>query len=233
MLLIAICDDEKSLRNDLRKLLEPELDLCGIDFKIDEFDCGEKLISALDTATFDILFLDIEMKGLNGIETAKELRKKTSITQIIFVTSYPDFVFQGYEVQALHYILKPYEQKKIVSVLHTAIELLEQNIEKHFVIEQKNGTIRIPVNKIYYFYSEKRFVNAVTESGTYSFYDKLSEITDQLPEYFIRIHNRYLVSLNYMEALHGDSIICHGEELPVSRSYKQELSIAFAKYMLH
>lgn len=232
MLLIAICDDEKSLRIDLRKLLEQELDLCGIDFKIDEFDCGEKLVTALDIAIFDILFLDIEMKGLNGIETAKELRKKTSVTQIIFVTSYPDFVFQGYEVQALHYLLKPYQQKKIVTVLHTAIEQLDQNIDKYFLIEQKNGTIRIPVNKIYYFYSEKRFVNAVTESGTYSFYDKLSEISNQLPEYFIRIHNRYLVSLNYAEALHGDSIICHGEELPVSRSYKQELSIAFAKYML-
>lgn len=102
MLNLVICDDEKSLRNDLRKVLETELELSGETFKITEFDCGEALVRALNEAVFDVIFLDIEMKDLDGVATAREIRKKTSAPEIIFVTSYPDFVFQGYEVQALN-----------------------------------------------------------------------------------------------------------------------------------
>lgn len=131
MLNLVICDDEKSLRNDLRKVLETELELSGETFKITEFDCGEALVRALNEAVFDVIFLDIEMKDLDGVATAREIRKKTSAPEIIFVTSYPDFVFQGYEVQALNYILKPYRREKIVSVLHTALERLGRDTEKY------------------------------------------------------------------------------------------------------
>lgn len=113
MLNLVICDDERTLRNDLRKVLETELELCGETFKIAEFDCGESLVRALNDSVFDIIFLDIEMKDLDGVATAREIRKRTSAPEIIFVTSYPDFVFQGYEVQALNYILKPYQKEKI------------------------------------------------------------------------------------------------------------------------
>ena len=90
MLNLVICDDERTLRNDLRKVLETELELCGQTFKIAEFDCGESLVRALNDSVFDIIFLDIEMKGLDGVATAREIRKRTSAPEIIFVTSYPD-----------------------------------------------------------------------------------------------------------------------------------------------
>ena len=92
MLNLVICDDERTLRNDLRKVLETELELCGETFKIAEFDCGESLVRALNDSVFDIIFLDIEMKDLDGVATAREIRKRTSAPEIIFVTSYPDFL---------------------------------------------------------------------------------------------------------------------------------------------
>lgn len=108
MLKIAICDDEKSQLNSLKNILSIHLDLKGIDYKIYEFNSGESLIDSITKEHYDIIFSDIEMGNLDGIETARNIRLYNKKSIIIFVTAYADFVFQGYEVKAFNYILKPY-----------------------------------------------------------------------------------------------------------------------------
>lgn len=233
MLQLAVCDDERVFRSDLRKILGTELELCGIDYHISEFTSGEELIAGLEKADCQILFLDIEMKGIDGVETARRLRETKRQMEIIFVTSYADFVFQGYEVRALNYILKPYEPEKIAAVLHTAPEALDIEAEKYYVIDQRGGSIRVPLSSVKYFSSDRRTVHAVTTEQEYTFYEKLSDLETELPDTFVRIHNRYLVHLKYLEAVRQNTAVVDGEELPVSRSCKSGLSIAFAKYMLH
>lgn len=233
MLQLAVCDDEKVFRSDLRKILGTELELCGIDYHISEFTSGEELIAGLEKADCQILFLDIEMKGIDGVEAARRLRETKRQMEIVFVTSYADFVFQGYEVRALNYILKPYEPEKIAAVLHTALEALDIEAEKYYVIDQRGGSIRVPLSSVKYFSSERRTVYAVTTEREYTFYEKLSDLETELPDTFVRIHNRYLVHLKYLEAVRQNTAVVDGEELPVSRSCKSGLSIAFAKYMLH
>ena len=233
MLQLAVCDDEKVFRSDLRKILGTELELCGIDYHISEFTSGEELIAGLEKADCQILFLDIEMKGIDGVEAARRLRETKRQMEIVFVTSYADFVFQGYEVRALNYILKPYEPEKIAAVLHTALEALDIEAEKYYVIDQRGGSIRVPLSSVKYFSSERRTVHAVTTEQEYTFYEKLSDLETELPDTFVRIHNRYLVHLKYLEAVRQNTAVVDGEELPVSRSCKSGLSIAFAKYMLH
>ena len=233
MLQLAVCDDERVFRSDLRKLLGTELELCGIDYHISEFTSGEELIAGMEKADCQILFLDIEMKGIDGVEAARRLRETKRQMEIVFVTSYADFVFQGYEVRALNYILKPYELEKIAAVLHTALEALDIEAEKYYVIDQRGGSIRVPLSSVKYFSSERRTVHAVTTEREYTFYEKLSDLETELPDTFVRIHNRYLVHLKYLEAVRQNTAVVDGEELPVSRSCKSGLSIAFAKYMLH
>lgn len=233
MLKLAVCDDERVFRNDLKRIVRTELDLCGIDHDISEFTCGEELLDSLEHSDFQIIFLDVEMKELDGIETARRIRKYNKQSEIIFVTSHPDFVFQGYEVRALNYIIKPYEQSKIVSVLHTALESLELSLEKYYVIEQRSGSIRLPLSSVTYFVSDKRIIHAVTSEKSYDFYQKLNDVELQLGGSFVRIHNRYLVNLKYLQEIKGNTAVVAGEILPVSRTCKQALSIAFAKYMLH
>lgn len=233
MLQLAVCDDEKVFRSDLRKILGTELELCGIDYHISEFTSGEELIAGLEKADCQILFLDIEMKGIDGVEAARRLRETKRQMEIVFVTSYADFVFQGYEVRALNYILKPYEPEKIAAVLHTALEALDIEAEKYYVIDQRGGSIRVPLSSVKYFSSERRTVHAVTTEREYTFYEKLSDLETELPDTFVRIHNRYLVHLKYLEAVRQNTAVVDGEELPVSGSCKSGLSIAFAKYMLH
>lgn len=174
MLKLAVCDDEKVFRSDLKRILATELELCGIDYHITEFDSGE----------------------------------------------------------ALNYILKPYEPERIASVLHTALEALDIDAEKYYVIEQKGGSIRVPLSTVKYFSSDRRTVHAVTTDREYTFYEKLSDLEAELPDTFVRIHNRYLVHLKYLDAVRQNTAVVDGEELPVSRSCRPELSIAFAKYML-
>ena len=233
MLQLAVCDDERVFRSDLRKILGTELELCGIDYHISEFTSGEELIAGMEKADCQILFLDIEMKGIDGVEAARRLRETKRQMEIVFVTSYADFVFQGYEVRALNYILKPYELEKIAAVLHTALEALDIEAEKYYVIDQRGGSIRVPLSSVKYFSSDRRTVHAVTTEQEYTFYEKPSDLETELPDTFVRIHNRYLVHLKYLEAVRQNTAVVDGEELPVSRSCKSGLSIAFAKYMLH
>ncbi len=233
MINIGICDDEASMRRLLRAPLEQKLQLLGADYRIFEYDCGETLLTRPETEWLDILFLDIEMKQLSGMETARNLRKRDSHTLLIFVTAYPDFVFQGYEVHAFHYILKPYENQKIRKVLEQAIKELGQNREHYFTLEQKSGTTKIPTKKILAFSSDRRKIIISLEDGNkLEFYGKLDAVETDLPDYFIRCHNRHLVNLNYVTALEKDGCTLRSQSFPVSRAYRQSVEIAFARLLL-
>ena len=120
---IAICDDDKKLRKDLRHLIEVQLDFMAFAYEIEEYESGNCILEHMDKNEPDILFLDIEMPGMGGMDTAKVLRKFDKKVLIIFVTAYPDYVFQGYEVHAFHYILKPYKKEKIKEVLESAVKV--------------------------------------------------------------------------------------------------------------
>lgn len=232
MVKIGICDDESEMRKPLRQILEQVLQLQGVEYLISESESGEELTAGISCLDIDILFLDIEMRSLDGIETAKLLRRKGMKGIIIFVTAYPDFVFQGYEVHAFHYILKPYRKKKIEEVLRQALHELDLSKERYFVIEQKARVIRIPLSQTIAFQSDRRKVEALLEEGFVAFYGRIEEVCRELPSCFIRVHNRYIVNLNYVTTLEKDRCILGSRSFPVSRAFRQELETAFARAML-
>lgn len=232
MVKIGICDDEPEMRKPLRQILEQVLQLQGVEYLISESESGEELTAGISCLDIDILFLDIEMRSLDGIETAKLLRKKGMKGIIIFVTAYPDFVFQGYEVHAFHYILKPYRKEKIEEVLRQALHELDLSKEQYFVIEQKARVIRIPLSRTIAFQSDRRKVEALLEEDFVAFYGRIDEVCRELPSCFIRIHNRYIVNLNYVTTLEKDRCILGSRSFPVSRAFRQELETAFARAML-
>jgi DNA-binding LytR/AlgR family response regulator len=232
MLRIALCDDEKIYRSDLKKMVQIELELSGINHRICEFERGEALLAALSGETYDIIFLDIEMDGLNGMETARKIRLVDTHAVIIFVTSHSDFVFQGYEVRALNYILKPYEKERILEALHLALNEQTHDPEQYYLIEQRSGTIRLALSQIHYFFSDKRSVTAVTDGQAHIFYGKIGDVEQETPAEFVRIHSRYLINLRYLTEIKGSTAVVAQEELPVSRAYKQTLATAFARQLL-
>ena len=124
------------------------MDLTGINYHITEFTSGEELLEYKNKKDIHLLFLDIKMGSVDGMETARQLRKSVKKMLIIFVTAYPDFVFQGYEVQAFHYILKPYRETKIKEVLDRAISELDIRKEHSLVIQQRSGILCINTQKV-------------------------------------------------------------------------------------
>ncbi len=233
MLNIIICDDDKVLRGELKQILETELGLKGISYRITEYSSGEELLSEYEKIQGQkILYLDIKLDNINGIDAAGKIRSLDPAAVIIFVTVYPEFVFQGYEVRALDYILKPYKKEKIIASLRSALSTLDLTRETCFFLDHRRGSLRIPFDMIQYFFSERHQVHIVTADETHSFYGKLSDLESRLPSCFVRIHNRYIINLKYLDSPETNRAIVRTIPLPVSRSYKHSLSIAYARYML-
>ena len=225
---VLIADDEIGMRLVLRKIIEK---IEGFQI-VGEAEDGNSALFLVEELDPQVIFLDIEMNGLNGVETAKIIRNDHKKSIIIFITAYSDFVFQGYEVQALNYILKPYKPEKIADVLNQALAVLNQRQDIFYAIEQKSGTHKLNLTSTIYFSSDKRKVYAVTTTDNIEFYDKLDELFKKLPSFFIRIHQRYIININFASAVEGNEVIVNGETLPVSRVYKQNLIINFARTML-
>ena len=237
MLRIALCDDETAARDSIRFLLEKIL-YEGSEDIVYEFTSGNRAVKWLQAhpGEVDLLFLDVEMEGLNGMETARKIREFNKELVIVFLTGYSDYVFEGYEVGALDYVMKPVKEKQLRNIISRVRGLLIQNQEKVFSFKNTDGTFRMSVDRILYFYSDRRKVVLVTREKEYPFYGKLDEVEQQLKEQvctgFVRIHQRYLVNENKVEFVGKGEVHVAGNVLPVSRSMKERVEASLARAML-
>lgn len=186
-----ICDDNSSQTNKLKTIIQQHLELNALEFEIYETDSGESLIRKYSDykLNFDIFFLDIEMKTLNGVETAKKIRKKNKDALIIFVTGYSEYVYEGYDVHAFNYILKPYKREKIIRILDEALIDLKSKENNFLLLDLPNkGLYKVKLNDIIYFKSDRRKVIAVTCNNEFSYYEKLDNLEKKLSKSFVRIH---------------------------------------------
>lgn len=233
MLRIAICDDEADARDALRFQLEKTL-IERSEKIVYEFGAGTNAVSWLKKhpGEVDLLFLDIEMKDLNGMETAQQIREFDEQIMIVFLTGYSEFVFEGYGVGALDYLVKPATVQKLQELLHRVRVRLEQEQDKTFCFKNADGTWRFPLRDILCFCSDRRIVTLVTEQGEYYFYAKLDEIEARLGGQFARIHQRYLVNPARVEHLGSDAVTLGGRKLPCSRNHREEAMKKIARSML-
>lgn len=233
MLRIGICDDESEVRDALRFSLEHIL-------RSDEgkvfydFSSGEGIVKWMSKhqGEIDLLFLDVELKGMSGMEAAKLIRKNDSELLIVFVTGYADFVFDGYSVQAMDYIVKPVKEDKLAQVIKRAQNILENQKPQTFTVQNSDGIYKIFKKDILYFYSDRRLVKLVTRGNEYAFYGKLDEVQKKVGSGFIRIHQRYLVQSGAVLKVEKSSVTVEGKCLPISRSMREPAMMALAEAML-
>lgn len=222
MLQFGICDDDADIRLALRYELELLLGRREIPYQAYAFSSGERLLHWLEShqGELDLIFLDIEMKAMNGMETARRLREADTGLQIVFVTAYSDYVYDGYSVGALGYLLKPPKKEQLDDILTRALAALHRNADDGFVCRNGDVNYRIQRGNILYFASDKRKIQCVTAERTYTFYGKLDEVEQELSDRnFVRIHQRYLVNAVKVEQTDGSSVVLQGNvSLPVSRS---------------
>lgn len=233
MLRIGICDDETDARDALHIQLEKIL-IEGAEEVVYEFSSGSGAVRWLKShpGEIDLLFLDVEMDGVNGMEAAEQIREFDKELLLVFVTGYAEYVFDGYRVNAFDYIMKPADGERLSDVLNRVRRHLAEYREQSYTLKNTDGTFRFPLAKIAYFYSDKRKVVLVCGEKEYAFYGKLDEVERQLPEQFVRIHQRYLINADFAEHIGADYTTVAGEKLPISRAMKERATAKLAKAML-
>lgn len=238
MLKIAICDDEKYFLEYEEKLISDYMKACGKDYQIMAFTSGEDLLNAMDgIRNFDIIFLDIGMDKLNGIETAKRIRRITEDVYLVFVTVYVTFALQGYEVRAIRYIVK--DNKFFHLAMKECMDAIIQEmnyIEKKQSFKFKEGNIELALGNIIYIEStaHKLYFRVVRDSDlvVYTMYEKLDTIESEiLDDCFCRIHKSYLVNLKYVKRIERYMLeLRNGTYLNISQSRYKEVNEAFINY---
>ena len=234
MLRIGICDDSADARIALRAALERALDRRKGEGTFFEFSSGEGLLRWMEkhAGELDLVFLDIEMGELDGMETARRLRLADEGLQLVFVTGYTDYVFDGYSVGALGYLMKPPQPDRLDEVLDRGLEARLRDGDKAFLCRSGETMYRIPKKSILYFASDRRQVSCVAAARTYTFYGKLDDVERDVGESFVRVHQRYLVRTAAVERMEGSQVFVGGEALPVSRACRSAALAALARTAL-
>lgn len=226
---IAICDDEEKQRAYVKSLVEEWLHQTFHHADMKEYASSEQFLFEQAYERTQILFLDIEMQKMDGIALAREIRKHNRQMQIIFVTGYMEYIQEGYDVEALHYLLKPVSQEKLNGVLERAIERLK-TADAVLTAWCGGEFIRIPLKEIHYIESDRNY-NIIHADAEYEIRGTLAELEEKTDEAFVRVGRSYLVNLNAVRKITKTEIVLStGECIPVPRGSYKKLNEAFIKY---
>lgn len=230
---VAVCDDEKVCRDRISGFLKPYQEKHP-QIVIKEFCSGEELINAYAKGEpFDILFLDIQMEGIDGIDTAQKIRETDKNAIIIFITSYVAFVSQTFRAGAFQFLVKPVEQEEFNRDFERAMDSYRTSHYK-YSLKGKEGTSSIEINEIYYIEIYRKHLFVFAENCKYECVGTIAEEEKKLKDYdFVLCHKSYLVNMRYIRLIGTDSIeLTNGMEIPLSRSYKANVKLAFNDYIL-
>ena len=191
---IAICDDSEADRQYILNMVNTWAEACRHGVHTDVFPSAENfLFHYAEESDYDILLLDIEMGAMDGVTMAKQLRKSNDAVQIVFITGYSDYISEGYEVAALHYLMKPVKQEKLFSVLDRAVEKLVRN-ERVLNFEASGEMVRVPIYQIRYADVSGNYVTVHALSDV-TVKMPLGELEKQLDERFHRVGRSCIVNL--------------------------------------
>ncbi len=221
---LAVCDDDKAYANFIASLAKQWAASIGAKAEIEQFSSAQAFLFRYEERKdFDILLLDIEMPGMDGVSLAKTLRRENEDIQIVFITGYTDYIAEGYEVSALHYLMKPVDEEKLTQVLTKAAS---RRNEPMLTLELPGETTRIPFRKIRYL---EVLHNYVTVHGdqNYSVKRPLGELEKELDEQFFRVSRSYILNLSYIRRVTRTEVeLMSGERIPLPRGQYEKLNRA-------
>lgn len=228
MVRISLCDDDILIVENLKK----DISKIRCDIEVLTFNCGEELILS-EFVYNDIIILDIEMKDINGIQTAKHLRAGGYEGIIIFLTSHKDRVFDSFEVKPYQYIVKPVSINKFKEVLEGAISDIVDRRNTHFEAICNNNTFRIQLSDIYFFESRGRKIDISTKDGIKTITGKINHIDATLSnKKFFRCHKSYLVNFEHVYMFSNNEItLDNNQKVLISRLRLNAFKEAFRAFM--
>lgn len=235
MINIAICDDERGTVRELESRAKNFFDGVGTETSVAGFCDGKSLLEGMDAADYDVIFLDIKMPAPDGMETARELRKRRFGGVIVFVTALEDYVFDAFEVSAYDYLVKPVEEEKFLRTMTR----LKNRLESGVIAIQKDGESRLfDLDEVLYFEVLNRKIYIHTaDGGTFDYYGKIEELEKRLgnsSRKFFRCHRSFLVNLAHLKGYgNGTAYLSGGGKIPVSRLRKEAFEAAVSKQIIN
>lgn len=222
---IAICDDRQEDREYVRQLTARWAQQRGNQVEMTEFCSAEQFLFSCPQPDFDLLLLDIEMGEMDGVSLAKQVRRTNELMQIVFITGYSDYITEGYEVAALHYLMKPVKEEKLFAVLDRVMERLHKNT-KVLTLETSEEMVRVPLYQVSALEVQRNYVT-VHARQDYTVKKSLSELMEQLDERFFRVGRSAVVNLNDISRVtRSDIYLTDGRSIPLPRGAYDKLNRA-------
>lgn len=228
---VAIVDDSTMDAAFVQGILHDWAEQRQINVCAEVFPSAEQfLFRYAEDKAWDILTLDIEMGVMDGVSLAKKIRQGNDTVQIVFITGFADYISEGYEVAALHYLMKPVRQDKLFAVLDRAVAT-GKKAEEVILLPVNGEILRLAVDQVQYVEAFSHNVDIITMTDTISVKFSISEMEKRLGDTFIRCHRSYLVGLAHIARLSKTEVILDsGKSLPLSRSAAPQVHRAFISY---
>lgn len=229
MIKIGILDDSIDAINELECYIRKFLDEKELSFSIDKYNQGFNLLDNIKNK-YQIIFLDIDMPAINGLDVARKIREVDTSVLIVFVTNMAGCAINGYEVAAIDFLVKPIKPQQLNFCLSRCLDKLENTNYKKITIKAGDKYVVIRDDKLIYVEVRLHSLIYHTLDGEYETYGTLKELENTLDNNkFARCNNCYLVNLNYVESINGDNCNLKNVTLPISRNKKKTFVEKFMK----
>ena len=225
----AVCDDRPEDSRLVARLASRWARQAGAEAEIESFPSAEAFLFRYEEKKdFDVLLLDIEMTGMDGVELARTVRRDNEAVQIVFITGYSDYIAEGYEVSALHYLMKPVNEEKFHQVLTRAVGRLARN-EPFLTLELPGETVRVPLPEIRYLDVQQNYVT-VHAGRDYTLKRPLAEFEAALDRRFFRAGRSCIVNLTCIRRVtRTEAELTTGERIPLPRGQYEKLNQAIIR----
>ena len=231
MLSIAACDDDVIACSNMSRKVRDLLGEMKKSCMIRQFCSGRELLQASEN--FDIVFLDILMRDLDGMKTAQIFREKSSNKILIFVSSSREYVFEAYDVEAFQYLLKPVDGRKLKNVLQKAVHKTESRSQEFIIVSRERQRKKLFLDDIYYFEIKGRTIDVHGPEDIFTYYEQIGELENKLRDKgFFRCHKSYLVNLKYVDRYNRQEVILeNGEKIVIAKRRYDEFVQEVLKVM--
>lgn len=223
MFKIAICDDEIIHHSLLKDFINMWANKFQNEIQIRCYQSAEEFIFYWkEEEEFNLIILDIEMRQMSGIELAKHIRSRDKEIDIVFFTAHNEFVFEGYEVKAMNYLLKPINYKKLEKVVNKCYEKYQKSKknEEYLSVKLSKGTIEVALSKVRYFIMFSHYLDIVTENEVIKWKKRIGDLEEEINSTkFVRCHRSYIVNMDYVKIVKKNKIILDDNTvIPISNT---------------
>lgn len=227
---IAICDDETAFLNDLYKHITASLSKQDSNFTVDTFNSGDMLCEAFDSNGYDIVFLDIDMPKMNGLEAARKIKNTDDNNLLIFVTSHNEYVYESFKVSPFRFIRKN-RYDELDEAIDSAINEVK-SLKFQSTFKTDTGAVCVSISDIFAFTSINHQVYLCTKREKIRIYSSLRELESKYEDFgFVRTHTSYLVNIRYIYRINDNVVLLvDNSELPVSRRRMKTVKEKFIKF---